>query len=296
MGHRRAIAGLGAAFLGIAVLYALVSRDLPSSCEVVSPPPRVCIDQRIDVAAEKIKTPVILDPGHGGVDKGATVSEITEDEITYDITVRVRQILLEKGYTVHQTVYDQSTGTIPKDVLSTNDNEALWYPDDRHLLLDRKYLTKRCELINTRYPPETKPLLVSIHVNSASPAFTGASFYFPTADVYGSVEVEEQSRLFAHVLDDAFHDLGVPTYALDIGGSSFDGIILDLQGNPNRKDSSGNPLRLALFDKTPDVKTKVIVETGNLRNASDLGYLLSVDGRQKIAEAIAEGIQKVALP
>lgn len=59
---------------------------------------------------EKIKKPrksgekvVVIDPGHGGTDCGATRSGIYEKDITTDVSNRVAQILRSKGYKVHMT-------------------------------------------------------------------------------------------------------------------------------------------------------------------------------------------------
>ena len=46
---------------------------------------------------------VVIDPGHGGMDCGATRSGIYEKDITLDVSQRVAQILRSNGYKVHLT-------------------------------------------------------------------------------------------------------------------------------------------------------------------------------------------------
>ncbi len=46
---------------------------------------------------------IVLDPGHGGMDCGATRSGIYEKDITLDVSQRVAQILRSNGYKVHLT-------------------------------------------------------------------------------------------------------------------------------------------------------------------------------------------------
>lgn len=52
---------------------------------------------------------IVIDPGHGGVDGGATRAGITEKSINLDISQRVATILKQKGYTVYLTRNDDST-------------------------------------------------------------------------------------------------------------------------------------------------------------------------------------------
>ena len=52
---------------------------------------------------------IVIDPGHGGVDCGATRAGIKESDITLDVSQRLVAILKEKGYKVHITRNDNST-------------------------------------------------------------------------------------------------------------------------------------------------------------------------------------------
>lgn len=52
---------------------------------------------------------IVIDPGHGGIDCGATRAGIKESDITLDVSQRLAAILKEKGYKVHMTRDDNST-------------------------------------------------------------------------------------------------------------------------------------------------------------------------------------------
>ena len=52
---------------------------------------------------------IVIDPGHGGIDCGATRAGIKESDITLDVSQRLVAILKEKGYKVYITRDDNST-------------------------------------------------------------------------------------------------------------------------------------------------------------------------------------------
>lgn len=52
---------------------------------------------------------IVLDPGHGGSDVGATRNNIYEKNITLDVAKRVETLLIKKGYVVQMTRNDDST-------------------------------------------------------------------------------------------------------------------------------------------------------------------------------------------
>ena len=52
---------------------------------------------------------IVIDPGHGGVDCGATRAGIKESDITLDVSQRLVSLLKEKGYKVYITRDDDST-------------------------------------------------------------------------------------------------------------------------------------------------------------------------------------------
>ena len=90
---------------------------------------------------------IVLDPGHGGNDCGAIRGDISEKEITLDVSKRVQEILSKQGYIVHMTREDDSTMSLQERVEFSEDIQ----PD----------------------------IFVSIHVNSSEkPAITGIETHY----------------------------------------------------------------------------------------------------------------------
>ncbi|MEM9553387.1 MAG: N-acetylmuramoyl-L-alanine amidase [Acidobacteriota bacterium] len=51
---------------------------------------------------------IILDPGHGGADPGTVGHDLTEKEITLDVALRLRDLLVADGFTVEMTREDDT--------------------------------------------------------------------------------------------------------------------------------------------------------------------------------------------
>ncbi len=64
----------------------------------------------------KGKKYIMIDPGHGGSDVGATRNNIYEKDITLDIAKRVEKLLKNKGYIVEMTRYDDKTVSLQERV------------------------------------------------------------------------------------------------------------------------------------------------------------------------------------
>jgi len=94
--------------------------DLPQP--VVTPP----VNVTEIIAKEKAKPVntrkvVVIDPGHGGSDCGATRNKIFEKDITLDISKRVEKLLSKKGYDVYMTRYtDESVSLQERVEISEN--------------------------------------------------------------------------------------------------------------------------------------------------------------------------------
>ncbi len=90
---------------------------------------------------------IVIDPGHGGSDVGAIRGDVTEKEITLDVSKRVSNILEKKGYIVEMTRDTDQT-------VSLQDRVA--FSEDKH--------------------PD---IFISIHVNSSEkPEITGIETHY----------------------------------------------------------------------------------------------------------------------
>ncbi len=77
---------------------------------------QITLPKRIkQISKDGVKV-IVLDPGHGGGDCGAIRENITEKEITLDISKRVQEILEKQGYTVYMTRNDDSTVSLQERV------------------------------------------------------------------------------------------------------------------------------------------------------------------------------------
>lgn len=110
----------------------------------------------VSVKADEDKNIVYLDPGHGGMDGGCNYKDLVEKDINLRISLKVKQILEEKGYTVLMT-----------------------RSADVHLCVDKfskkEDLQTRINLINK----SNADLYISIHTNSfVNPKYYGAQVFY----------------------------------------------------------------------------------------------------------------------
>lgn len=97
---------------------------------------------------------IVIDPGHGGIDGGAVNNNVVEKHINLDISLRLKNILVKRGYKVIMTREED----ISLEANGTGSN--------RH----RKDLNARVNVINN----SNAQLFVSVHTNN-SPNRTSAN-------------------------------------------------------------------------------------------------------------------------
>ena len=95
---------------------------------------------------------IVLDPGHGGLDNGASFKNVNEDTLNLKIAFALKEELESKGATVYMTRTDDQDMTRRNYMYSKDDDMYL-----RRLAIDA-------------YKPD---LFVSIHLNSASSSVYG---------------------------------------------------------------------------------------------------------------------------
>jgi N-acetylmuramoyl-L-alanine amidase len=255
---------------------------------------------------------VILDAGHGGKDSGATMGGVWESLYVYDIAVRVKRVL--------------ETRTAASVVVTTRDGadykvrEADVLPFSRaHLVLttppyaieDARVGTNlRWYLANSVYrrtvqdsKDPQKVVFLSIHADSLHPSLRGAMAYIPAAEkrdgrygksgaVYTSrkevqesplvsfppeqrTESEGLSRELAKEVIAAFHASGLPVHPFK---PVRDRII--------RNKSEWVPAVLR-YNAVP---AKMLLEVCNLANEEDRRLVQTRAYRQKVSEAIVQGL------
>jgi N-acetylmuramoyl-L-alanine amidase len=255
---------------------------------------------------------VILDPGHGGHDSGATLAGVWESLHVYDISLRVKRLLeTHTAARVHVTVKDGSEFRIPEaDSLPFSRGHAILttppYPiaDAKVGVNLRWYLANSVyrKALATDQDPQ-KVVFLSIHADSLHPSIRGAMAYIPAADMRGDrfgkngavytsrKEVQESqfvtfpresrikseglSRELAKQVIAAFQEGKLPVHPFK---PVRDKII--------RNDSAWVPAVL----RYNSVPSKILLEVCNLANDEDRRLIQTRAYRQKVAEAIVRGL------
>jgi N-acetylmuramoyl-L-alanine amidase len=131
---------------------------------------------------------VIIDPGHGGIDSGATYDQVEEKHINLSVAKLLTDQLNRRGYHV---------------ILSRERDEAL---SDSSRRLDirsrhKRDLVQRGEIARFIHPK----IFISLHVNAGSATQKGATVLY---------QLDGQSYLLAHILQNHLNRmtgvLGVP--------------------------------------------------------------------------------------
>jgi len=178
---------------------------------------------------------IVLDPGHGGSDRGTIHGGVAEAELTLDMAKRLRDILVAEGWQV------KLTRSSDVDVYAPNDSAH----DELQARVDvANRAGARC--------------FVSIHAN----AFINAGPYGTT--LYVS---KPEDYALAHSIEGRLAD----------DGTKDDGIIKA-------------HYYVTFHTKMP----AVLIETAFLSNPSDYALLTSPEWRQKVAQEIADGIERYA--
>ena len=256
---------------------------------------------------------VILDAGHGGRDAGTTHDGVWESSYVYDVMCRLKRILEKKsGATVSATTKSRQAGyAIP-------DGDELEEQTDHIVLTSPKYVigdpavgvNLRWYLANSIFRrairqsvPKEKVVFLSIHADSLHPSLRGAMAYIPGQRwVTGSYEKSEQVYLArAEVRESPVvrhsekESLAAEGLSRDLAESIIDAFETDrLKVHPF------NPVRdnvvrggrewvpaVIRFNLVP---TRVLLEICNLGNEKDRALIKTKKYRQRIAEAIYEGL------
>ncbi|MHA6718254.1 N-acetylmuramoyl-L-alanine amidase family protein [Sphingomonas sp. RS6] len=215
---------------------------------------------------------VVLDPGHGGRDPGATGADgLREKDLTLATARAIRDALIASGRV----------------------RVALTRDDDRFIALEQRYRVAR---------RLGAALFVSIHCDSAgSPDASGATIY-TLSEVASD---KEAARLAAR------ENMSAATEAMDADRPAADiaSILLDLTQRqtmtvsaqfaqllgreararmPVRSDAHRMASLMVL--KAPDMPS-VLFETGYLSNPRDARFIASPEGRTKIAESVRRAVE-----
>lgn len=218
---------------------------------------------------------IILDPGHGGHDPGAiSPNGVMEKEINLDIAKRLRSLLIER---------------LKVDVLMTR-------TDDRYVRIK-----ERTQFANS----SEGDLFISIHCNSnESPRPRGFSTYIlgtrgndealSVAEKENSVvKLEESPEQYENMLT-AVHILNaIAQYQHLKESQDLAQSVNEAMADLTRLSRWGRGIYQGVFYVLIGAAMpRVLVETAFLSNTSDEKYLRTRAYRQKIAEALFQGVKR----
>ncbi|MCH2487676.1 MAG: N-acetylmuramoyl-L-alanine amidase [Erythrobacter sp.] len=267
---------LFALLLGVA---AASGRDLPAPHFGRDYVKRIALDDRGEVDLPEIEGStgddrplVVIDPGHGGHDPGASGVGVVEKALVLDLALALRDALLEQGEV----------------------RVALTRSDDRYLLHAERYeIARRLDA----------DLFVSIHADSAGEAseVAGASIY-----TLSNRASSEAAARFAERENRADRINGQ-----DVAGQSdvVNTILVELSQRRTQEESREfaslieregedsirfhpQPRRSAALKvlRAPDVPS-VLFESGFITNEEEAARLASPEGRRRFAETLARAIR-----
>ena len=278
------------------------------------PAPKVVVKRP---APRRQKLHVILDAGHGGRDPGAIAGSksrkdrIHEDEVVYDISLRLIPLLKKRGITVHPTLVDPNQSAPVKRLNPRHD-------DDEYLLVNPRYTVRnsrtginmRVYLINHLYQdlrrkgvPDENIVFMSLHGDALHASLSGAMVYFPdhrlrksrfglNSSVYRQRKeyvrtihysqrenrsAAEASEVFGETVIQSFRSAGLRVHSSKA-----------VRGYLYRRGKKTLPGVLR-YSKVP---TSVLVEVANLNHSRDRQDLLRDSVRQNMAQALAQALDQ----
>lgn len=261
---------------------------------------------------------IVLDPGHGGCDQGAAHGNtILEDEITYDIAIRIKQILERTTRArVYMTLKDLNQGDEPSPL------RGFRHDTDEVVLTDPPYSPEdvnvsanlRWYVANGIYRQElargTKAenmLFASIHCDALYEKLRGTMVYIPGAAYREGTRTLNESAYARYVKSG--HATGTSNAADrrrdEALSRNFAETLLDALRTHNPQIAvhrTGDPIRNVIQRtrtsryvpavlRFNDIPTKVLVETANLKNAADRERATDPEWRQWYAQAFVNAVK-----
>jgi N-acetylmuramoyl-L-alanine amidase len=227
---------------------------------------------------------LILDPGHGGRDRGGynengfpyKGERIPEDPYTFDVATRIEATALARGWETFVTVTpfsrDSSTPQAEERTILGGRADMVYNSRASRIAVfpGKAGLRRRLDAVREALDlsPGAKSVFISIHFDYALPAVSGAKIY--TAPALAS-------HPFVRILSNT-----LTTRGFGYG---------DGHGPRNNIDTSQKFIVLA----EGIVEPRVLIELGNFNNAKDRARILSSSERQRYADVLIEALSEYLL-
>jgi N-acetylmuramoyl-L-alanine amidase len=256
---------------------------------------------------------VVLDPGHGGVDVGASMAGVWESLYVYDVALRVKRRL--EATTRAKVLLTTRDGAkweiVDRDVLPFSRGHAVLTTPPYPITDSVVGVNLRWYLANSYLRQSTaaggsadKVVFLAIHADSLHPSIRGATIYVP--DSVGSAGTFRKSGAAFTSRKEVREQPSVTFTAKQRQRS--EGLSRDLAesviSSLRKKDLDIHPFKpvrdriyrgkrawVPAVLNYNAIPAKLLLEVCNLANAQDRKLLTTRDFRERVAEAVVAGIR-----
>jgi len=259
---------------------------------------------------------VILDPGHGGLDRGAMAHGVWEDSFVYDIACRMRETLEKRTKArvlMTMLVPDLGYRPLDKSELAPNKNAVvLTHPWFKQTSTEetKVEVNLRWHLANQYFERLQKEgvdpqrvVFTSIHADSLHPSLRGSMFYIAGTDYRPErwCSSGENYERFKEVRAQGCYQMtqkemkrseGLSMqFARGLEGSFGDGGLTLHPYNPTRDHViRGRRSWVPAVLRNSIVPCSVLIEVCNLNNAKDARLIADPAFRQAVADAYVDAL------
>lgn len=259
---------------------------------------------------------VILDSGHGGLDRGAMAHGVWEDSYVYDITCRIREALERRTKArVLMTLLDPDLGYRPQDKRELAPNRGaviLTHPWFRQTSTKetKVEVNLRWHLANQYFERLRKEgvdpqrvVFTSVHADSLHPSLRGTMFYVPgnayrsnrwcsSGDAYERFQEYRAQACYTMSDKELRQSEGLSLQLAKSLEEAFEAKSLTLHPYSPTRDHviRGRRSWVPAVLRNSIIPCSILVEVCNLNNAGDAKLIADPAFRQAVAEAYVDAL------